>query len=158
MQAVSLRAQSWHNVKFLPLYSGVHIYSTIVMNDDGLEKYASVSNSGPLFRNKEGDTWERVHIPDKIPRNTITSTSSQSMDISIKDSKNVYAALFFANSEILASYDHGDTWSRIQVIDESLKLYPYSLAVGKEDQSTMVVGFSDSQLKGGALFVSIDAG
>ena len=152
-----MRAQSWHNVKFLPLYSGVHIYSTIVMNDDGLEKYASVSNSGPVWRNKGGEKWEKCHIPDKLPWNTITTISSQAMDIS-KDGKNVYAADFNTNSEILASYDHGDTWSSIQVCNESLKLYPYSLAVGKDDQSTMVVGFSDFEMTGGGLFVSTDAG
>lgn len=146
--------ETWHDVQSLPSYSDVHMYSAMAINDDGTEMYAGVSNSGPLFRKSGQGAWRRLNVPDKIPRNSVTCNS---IDIS-KDGKNIYVADDDTESEILTSSDHGDTWSRIQVTNDESKLYPYSVAVAKEDPRTMVVGLTDFGLTTGALFVSTDAG
>lgn len=145
--------QVWNDVQSLPRYSDQHMYSAIGISDDGKEMYVGASNSGPLFRKRGNDNWEKVKIPNKIPRNAITCFS---IDMS-EDGQNVYIADFDTASEILVSPNHGDTWSTIQVTDDS-ELYPQSIAVAKENKNVMAIGFSDFELENGALFVSTDAG
>lgn len=125
----------------------------MAINDDATEMFAGVSNSGHLFRKKGQEDWKPLHIPDKIPRNSVTLNS---IDIS-KDGKNIYVADDDTASEILTSSDHGDTWSNIRVTNDA-NLWPFSVAVAKEDPSTMVVGLTDFELETGALFVSTDGG
>lgn len=144
---------TWHDVKSLPKYSSVHMYSAMAINDDATVMFAGVSNAGHLFRKKGQGEWKPLQVPDKIPRNSVTLNS---IDIS-KDGKNIYVADDDTESEILTSSDHGDTWSKIRVTKDA-ELYPYSVAVAKEDPSTMVVGLTDFELETGALFVSTDGG
>ena len=70
-----------------------------------------------------------------------------------KDGKSVYVADDNTESEILTSSDHDDTWSHIQVTSDAT-LYPYSVAVAKEDPRAIVVDLTDFELTAGALFVS----
>ena len=144
---------TWHDVESLPSYSDVHMYEAMAINDDATEMFAGVSNSGHLFRKKGQDEWKHLQIPGKIPFNSV---SCNSIAIS-KDGSNVYVADDNMASEILASSDHGDTWSNIRVTNDA-ELYPLSVAFAKEDPSTMVVGMTDFGLSSGALFVSTDGG
>ena len=145
--------ETWQDVESLPSYSQVHDYSAMAINDDATEMFAGVTNSGHLFRKKGQGEWKPLQIHGEF-WNSVWCTS---IDIS-KDGKNIYVADADIESEILTSSDHGDTWSYIRVTNDDSDLGPYSVAVAKEDPSTMVVGLSDFGLRTGALFVSTDGG